>query len=114
MKIRVIAINPHTQQVIGTVVDGLDEMQALVGGWIERGHTLPNGDELYVHEEGLLGDMSEQRFFTIGELGLPAQFFAGKAFVIGPANDDGENTHIISTVGEIVKHIEYFRAEEIP
>ena len=92
---RVIHIDTKNRKITETEVEGLPGMQKLVGGRIECAGQLPNGDEVFVNEEGLFEDKAP--FFDIG-LHQP---FAGNAFVIGPLDSRGNSTSVQSNVGMI-------------
>lgn len=86
---KVIFINTKDGKIEETTVNGLADMQRLVGGRIERAFTFRNGDELYVNEEGLFE--SPTYFFEVAQAHQP---FAGNAYVIGGANSRGDNTDV--------------------
>lgn len=86
---RVLTINSATQTIGETTIAGLTDAQTLVGGLIERAFVFPNGDELYVNEEGLLGQ--PEHFFTVKGGQHP---FAGNAFVVGEPTNSGENRDV--------------------
>ncbi len=107
--IRVIVINAaarliHEEEVENT----LEALQRIVGGNIERAMTLENGDEVFVNEEGLLSHPTN--FFTIDGGHQP---FAGDAFVIGAADDDGESTHAESSVDEIIVAVNFMTLKQV-
>ncbi len=93
---RVIFINTTEGFCQLEEVSTLADMQKLVGGLIERAHILDNGDEVYVNEEGMLGDPRE--FFSIHGA---HQFFAGNAFIIGAPDRNGNMCSAISKIGEV-------------
>ena len=99
---RVIFIDTANRTVSETTVATLDDMQKLVGGLIERATVLENGDELYVNEEGFF-DSNPQLFFIDGA----HQWFAGNAYIIGSVTDSGNNRPAKSTIGEIVKKVNF-------
>lgn len=63
-------------------------LQQHIGGYIETAYAWPNGDILFVDEEGLF--KAQKHFFRIGE--RPDQPFAGHGIVVGPErlDEDGE------------------------
>lgn len=63
----------------------LSELQRLVGGNIEFAHEFPNGDVLFVDEEGLL--KNPKHFFDVDA----HQHFAGNGVIVGP-EIEGEPT----------------------
>ncbi len=92
---RTIIIDSEKREIRIAFVKGLEEMQAIVGGPIERACVLENNDEVYVNEEGLFG--SPQHFFFIHGI-MP---FAGNGFIIGKTNDKGDNLDFKSSLEQI-------------
>ncbi len=82
---RVLIINSVERTITEGTVRTLEDMQALVGGNIECGHVLENGDHVFVNEEGLFSGI--EHFFEIGA----HQPFAGNAFIIGPPDSEGDS-----------------------
>lgn len=99
---RVIHINSVTQTISETTVECLKDCQNLVGGYIERGLILANGDELYVDEEGLLKNCE----FWFSIIGHPRPF-AGNAYIIGSVTASGNNRPAISELAEIKKRVTF-------
>ena len=99
--IKVLAIDAEAGTVESTVVNSLEDMQKLVGGLIALGARLPNGDEVFVNDEGLL---CEPRHFFAVPGGQP---LAGNGFIIGPPDDQGESTHCKTTVMEAREFVEF-------
>ncbi len=104
--LKVIAIDTLGKRVYETSVEGLDDMQALVGGLICPAATLDNGDEVYVNDEGLF---NAEAFFDVGA----HQPFAGNAYVIGPVDKKGNNTDVQSTVEQIKAKAEFLSCDQI-
>lgn len=77
--LRAIVIDTARQEVRETVItcDSLSFMQGVVGGSVEAAHSLPNGDTLFVNEEGMLDD---RPFFDYSGAHQP---FAGSAVLVG-------------------------------
>ncbi len=100
-KIKVIIINATERTITEGVVTGLESCQKIVGGLIAVATELPNGDEVFVNDEGLLN--GPQAFFDIGA----HQEFAGDGYVIGPCNRNGYSTDVRSTVEEIKAKVEF-------
>lgn len=101
-KTRVIHINAIEQTVDEKFVSSLEDVQALVGGLIERVGIIGNGDELYADEEGQLKDHD---FFFAFPMVINGEtqkvFIAGNGYIIGQVDDEGDNTDAKSTVKEI-------------
>ncbi len=87
-----------------TTVTTLEDMQKLVGGLICLAWILPNGDELYVNDEGLLRD--EIEFFRITYMGS-SQTFAGDGFISGPVDKDGNMTDVQLTMDVALELISF-------
>lgn len=76
--IKAIVINAQTRTISEVTIENtLEAKQAIVGGLIERATTLPNGDDVYVNEEGLF--LFDRFFYLTGEYSP----FAGNAVVVG-------------------------------
>lgn len=108
MKRRVIFIDSENRDITETTVSSLKDCQNLVGGLIERGHILDNGDELYVNEEGLLGD--PRRFFKLDGAHQP---FAGNAYIIGEVTGSGNNKNAKTTLEEAAGLIKFFNGRHV-
>lgn len=94
-RIRVIAIDAKNRKLYETTILTLADMQALVGGYIERGVSLTNDDDVFVDEEGLLKD-NQYAFF------INNQFLVGNGFIIGkPDRRYGNSTHAKSSIEEL-------------
>lgn len=100
MKLRVIHVNAKTREILETEVETLEDMQALVGGYIERAETLDNGDDVFVNEEGLFEGYDFG--FSIGP-----RLFVGNGFVIGPVDDEGNSTSAKSTVDGVLDSVQF-------
>lgn len=95
---KVIFINTKERTVEERMVSELEEMQALVGGYIERAHIFKNGDEVYVNEEGLF-DNSLSPFFMVG---CPHPY-VGNGYIIGKVTPSGNNRSVKMTLEEVKK-----------
>jgi hypothetical protein len=82
-----ILIDSAKREIRAVEYNGLAEMKAFVGGYIEVAFAWPNGDVLYVDEEGLLKPQSH--FFRIPE--RPDQPLCGNGLLVGREveHDDG-------------------------
>lgn len=83
------------------IINSLDAMQDIVGGWIERATQLPNGDDIFVDEEGLLKGTKE--FFYIKGAHQP---FAGNGVIVA-CNEEGETISCKSSIDEILERITF-------
>jgi Domain of unknown function (DUF3846) len=93
---KVIIIDTMNKEILGGEITSLEDAQRIVGGLIERGATLENGDEVYVNEEGLFNSALKP-FYIQGA----HQPFVGNAYVIGRVTSTGNNRSAKSTVEEI-------------
>lgn len=108
-RFRTLSINATTREVKEVQAGTLKEFQALVGGYIARGHELPNGDEVFVNDEGLLG--APEAFFYIEGAAQP---FAGNAYVTGATTKAGNSSHAKSDLGEVFRSIRWLTRSDLP
>lgn len=73
-------IDAAARQITEVTWETTDDLSKFVGGYIELCCVLPNGDTIYVDEEGLL--KAGQRYFTIVAL-RPDQPFSGNGVMVG-------------------------------
>lgn len=107
-KIRAVFIDSINKTVSEGFVASLGDLQKAVDGYIERGTTLDNGDEVYVDEEGLIKGLEE--FFYIPGAHQP---FAGSAVIVGQGDENGDFTDAKSTVEEIKKSVQFMSSGEV-
>lgn len=105
---RVVIINSETQQVTEDEISGLEDMQKIVGGRIERAFIIDNGDEIYVNEEGLLRGSN---FFC--EMVNKDFILFGNAIIVGAVTPTGANRDALSTTEEIREQINFLGEKEI-
>jgi len=94
------AIKLTADSMTVTEVDIPNTIEALwkeVGGYIELALRFPNGDVLYVDEEGLLKEQEHFQFWPYQQ-----RIFAGNGVIVG-SDDEGERQPCKSTVSEITK-----------
>lgn len=106
-KIRALLIDPSFQSVREAFIDGgFESLQEAVGGSIEIAHDFPNGDVLYVDEDGLAkahdamsgrDDASRAYMFDVGA----HQPFAGRGVIVGAEDAEGRHTDAGMAVGEV-------------
>jgi hypothetical protein len=87
--------------------DTLTQMQTLVGGYIERATQLPNGDDVFVNEEGLL--RSPRHFFTIVGGHQP---YAGNAVILN-SDEEGDSAPAKSDLVYITTSVKFLTLEEV-
>lgn len=98
-KTKVLVIEPGGMQTVLTV-ESLEDMQAIVGGWIE---VIPmKSCDLYVEEDGIAKDLdvnpvatrfAKRELAKTGQVLLAADgWILGTAFVAGKCDPDGEMT----------------------
>ncbi len=101
---RAIVIDSKNQTVTELEIDqkdSLSAMQKVVGGYIELATTLPNGDDVFVNEEGLLH--SPRHFFTIVGGHQP---YAGNAVILNH-NRNGDSTAAKSDLVYITTSVKF-------
>ena len=106
---RAILINSYTQKVteIELGEDTLVELQRHVSGYIEVATDLPNGDTIFVDEEGLM--KGPTNFFTYRGAHQP---FAGNGVVVGI--DKGGNTAAAKTsLKTVLENVNFLTREEV-
>jgi hypothetical protein len=84
-----LRIDPLRRTVSAVAYRDLAELQALVGGYIEAAYQWPDGDVLYVDEEGLFKG-GARGFFRLAE--RPDQPLAGYGVLVGREIDEIGNT----------------------
>lgn len=112
---KAILIDPYTQSVTSVEVDSDNTLKSIYNlldvQLIEVGHYFPNGDVLYVDEEGLLNmNKEEVRGFRL--VGNPVNF-VGKGLIVG-TSDEGSTVSAKTKVADIepiARHLIYVGAE---
>lgn len=99
---RVVVIDTQNRKIYESEISTLKDMQKIVSGYVERGFTLENGDEVYVNEDGL-NDETLKAFYIEGA----HQPFAGNAFVIGKVTSSGNNRAAQSSVKEVINRVRW-------
>lgn len=112
-RIKAVLIDPALQSVRETFIGhGLEALQEAVGGMVEIAHEFPNGDVLYVDEEGLLKaqdailgreDAARAFVFDIGA----HQPFAGRGVIVGAEDEDGRHTDARTSAREIIPMVSF-------
>lgn len=105
---RAIFINVTKREISEVVLDDtiiLKELQRYVGGYIERALELPNGDDLFVDEEGLL---KSPEYFFMHEAGH--QPFAGNGIIVGH-DKEGETIAARSTLVDVIGKVDFMLAK---
>lgn len=98
---KAILIDSEQQEIRQVEYHHPAEWQRLIGGPIQLAHAWPNGDVLYVDEEGLLH--SPRYFFAIPE--RTDQLLAGNGLIVGPEiNHEGAEPPSI-TVQEVQQKV---------
>jgi len=104
---RALIIDPARQTVSEADLDmSLRSLQEAVGGNIEVAHEFPNGDVLYVNEEGLSRaedalegkDDPERAFWFDIDAHQP---FAGRGIVVGPEGSAGRHGPAKTTLEDL-------------
>jgi hypothetical protein len=84
---------------------GLQAMQKAVGGWLEAGSDLANGDCLYVDEEAML--KGPRFFFRIGN----SRPYAGNG-VVSRINGEGATVSAKSKIASLEKQVKWLTPAE--
>ncbi len=103
-----IKINAVNQTIEPVHVHSLEDLQAVVGGYIETGLVLESGDYVFVNEEGLINPCDH--FFFMNDAIQP---FAGNGVVVGPADSEGENTDVVFNVDDIAKRCQFLTRAQV-
>lgn len=104
---KAIHINAEDRMVVATEVNSLEDMQALVKGYIELvPWRIGHGNCLFVNEEGRLNGF--EHAFSIA--GCPFPHFVGNGFLLGPTDEEGDSTDVTVSVEEIAAKTSFFRA----
>lgn len=104
--IRAFFIDAKRHAILKGSVSSLAGMQLAVGGNIELGMRLSDGNVLYVDEEGLLKQPND--FILVD--GRP---FAGSGLVVGPTDEDGNDTDAQGTLESLCKRVEFVDASNV-
>lgn len=91
---RVIEIDAENQTFRESTISCLEDMQKIVGGYICKATTLPNGDMIYVDDEGLIKDDKIGWFLAAGQ----PQPLKGNGFIIGYPDRSGYETDAKSSL----------------
>lgn len=105
---RIIIIDAQEKILHEATVTDLKDMQKIVGGYICLACSLPNGDEIYVNDEGLLSD---PKFFFYPE--GAHQPFALNGFIIGGPDSEGELTDAKIKLEEAKAMIEFYGINDV-
>lgn len=109
---KAISINSATQTVRVVEYNGLSDLQRLVGGSIEVAYQWPNGDVLYVDEEGLL--KPQEHFFLLAE--RSDQPLAGDGVIVG-AEQETEAGYVTLpptfTVPEVLAKLRFLTRSQV-
>ncbi len=106
-------IDPFTRTVeVVLVAPGLSEIYAHIKAVYFDVARLSTGDVVYVGDDSLLGDLSEQQFFAVLPLGpddMP-HFLAGRGLVVGTTGE-GDDCDPAITLQALRDHIQFFDHE---
>lgn len=97
-------INSEAMQVVSVPYSGLADLKRMVGGYIECAKHWPNGDVLYVDEEGMLKN------YAYGfEIEGGHQPFFGNGVLVGRelGHDTADTADPTVTLGELAQQIEF-------
>lgn len=83
--------------------DQLEEMQAIVDGYIEQApYNNSDHDELFVNEEGLINGTNFGFF-------LGGQIFHGSGVIVGATDDSGNATPAKTTLKTLIRQIRFWK-----
>lgn len=104
---RAIKVDAFERTITEVQVDGLKDMQAAVDGYIQIALELPNGDTIFVNEEGLLKGWDAWIYYE-GQM----QPWIGSAIIVGH-DGEGESIDAKSTVEEIKNNIRFLSTDDV-
>ena len=84
-----------------------DNIRTFTGGWLEIAYMWPNGDVLYVDEEGL--QKNPRYFFRIPE--RPDQSLAGDGLLVGKEFDDNDEIQHAETAAPPLMTLDELKAK---
>ena len=96
---RAIKIDSGLMVLIEIDVNTLEDMQKAVGGYIETAHHFPNGDTLFVNEDGVNGNSYSDKFIVVQGAHQP---FAGDGLIVGRADENGDTTPAVSLIPDLI------------
>jgi len=96
---RAIKIDSGLMVLAEIDVNSLEDMQKAVGGYIETAHHFPNGDTLFVNDNGVNGDSYSDMFIVVQGAHQP---FAGDGLIVGRADENGDTTPALSKIGDLI------------
>jgi hypothetical protein len=110
---RVIKIDSVNRTISEIELNNEDEnklkgLQSIVEGLIEVAHELPNGDTLFVNEEGLM--YSPMHFFEIKGAHQP---FAGNGVIAGYDFESGDSTDAESSLSQVRSIVSFLSVDEV-
>ncbi len=90
-------------------IDGLSDMQAIVGGYIER-VGLKDGSSMYLNEEGRIhglpfNSIASDVLGLGGRADLMLAGVMGDAFIVGPDDGEGNDTHVTDAAKRWVERV---------
>lgn len=96
-----------TPPFVKDIQANLDGLTEIVEGWIEA---VPSVNEdvahkinVYANEEGLIHNLPWNRNTTaIRALGLPQSHYAGNLVVLGPLDEDGDETPVLQEIIDLI------------
>ena len=104
---KAIKINTAARTIEEINVEGLEDMQAAVDGYIEVATEVDKKNTLYVNEDGMF---LQEDFFTIEGGHQP---FRGNGIVVGFNYRTGESKDASVSIGEVRAKVKFFTALQI-
>lgn len=107
MKTKAVFIDTKNRSVEEIEVSGLADFQKAVGGYIETACILDNQDQVFVNEDGMM--RFDDFFFIEGGI----QPYAGNAIVVGPCDEDGDNSDCLYSADDIKNRVTFMNRAEV-
>ena len=99
---KAVKIDSKEKTITDIDVNGLPDLQAIVGGLIATALIFPNGDTLFVDDEGLF--KNPENFFEHSDGYQP---FAGNGVLVGTHPKNGEVLGVLTTAEQLTPKITF-------
>ena len=97
--------NPGSGKWMPAIINGYNDINAAVGGYIEA-VPLSQDFTLYCNEEGKLNDLEPNAYWIVN--GRPHDTLVGSLVLMGPVDEDGEDTDATPEMLTLVdKHLAF-------
>ncbi len=103
--------NPGGDKWMPAIINGYEDINAAVGGFIEA-VPIASGFTLYCNEEGKLTNLDPIAYWVVN--GEPHDVLVGSLVLIGPPDEEGEDTDVTPEMLDLVgKHLAFLRKRKI-